>query len=631
MSLLESIHSPADLKPFTPDQLQTLAQEVREFMVAAVAGTGGHLASSLGAVELTIALLKVFNLPRDKVVWDVGHQSYTHKLLTGRRERFASLRQTGGLSGFPKREESPYDAFNTGHSSTSISAALGMARARDLAGRAQKIVAVIGDGSLSNGLALEALNDAGHKKTDLLVVLNDNRMSISKPVGGISNYLNQIITGARYNRIKTKLEGLVAALPGFGKSALKLTNYLEEIAKGLIVPGVLFEELGFRYLGPVDGHDLPHLVQTLERVSVLPGPILLHVLTQKGKGFEHAERDPETFHGISEFDACTGEPKATCGTTYSQAFARSLLALARKDPHVVAIVAAMTSGTALDEFAVALPERFFDVGIAESHAVTLAAGMACEGLRPVVVIYSTFLQRAYDQVVHDVCLQNLPVVFALDRAGLVGEDGPTHHGVFDLAYLRHIPNLSIFAPSDEQELAGMLATALAHPGPVAIRYPRGVVCAGTDPAGADKVPFGQARLVRPGKDLTLLGLGNMLAPCLRAAELLAQAGIQAAVVDPRSVKPLDAELIVRLARETGKLITVEDHVLAGGFGSAVLECLSAQGITVPVVRLGFPDQFIEQGRKQDLLERYGLTAEQIAAKAMAWFNRPTPVPTPTKP
>ncbi|MBN1594716.1 1-deoxy-D-xylulose-5-phosphate synthase, partial [candidate division FCPU426 bacterium] len=421
MALLQSIHSPADVKKISFAQLEQLAVEIRNFMVTAVAATGGHLASSLGAVELTLALHRVLDLPRDQVVWDVGHQTYAHKILTGRRGRFSTLRQLNGLSGFPKREESPYDAFNTGHSSTSISAALGMARARDLAEGKNKIVAVIGDGSLSNGLAMEALNDAGHIKTDLLVILNDNRMSISTPVGGISNYLNQIITGRVYNRLKEQIEGLLGSIPAVGKSALGLTHYLEEIAKGLIVPGVLFEELGFRYIGPIDGHDVEQVVTTLERVLAFSGPVLLHVLTRKGKGFEYAERDPVSFHGTPKFNADTGERQSCAGVSFSQVFARQLLQLAHKDHKIVAVVAAMTAGTALEEFAEKLPERFFDVGIAESHAVTLAAGMAAGGLKPVVAIYSTFLQRAYDQILHDVCLQNLPVVFALDRAGLVGE------------------------------------------------------------------------------------------------------------------------------------------------------------------------------------------------------------------
>lgn len=617
MSLLEKIQSPADVKAFSRKELLQLAAEIRSFMVEAVSETGGHLASSLGAVELTLALHHVLQLPQDKIVWDVGHQTYAHKLLTGRREQFRKLRQFQGISGFPKREESEYDAFNTGHSSTSISAALGMARARDLAGEKHKVVAVIGDGSLSNGLALEALNDAGHKKTDLLTILNDNRMSISTPVGGLSNYLNQIITGRMYNRLKDQVEGLLAAIPAVGKPALKLTNYLEEITKGLIVPGVLFEELGLRYLGPVDGHDLNVLLTTLERVRELSGPILLHVITQKGKGFEHAEKNPVAFHGIPKFDTCTGESKTCPALTFSQAFSQSLLHLADQDERVVAIVAAMTSGTSLENFAKALPKRFFDVGIAEGHAVTMAAGLAAGGLRPVVAIYSTFLQRAYDQVLHDVCLQNLPVVFALDRAGVVGEDGPTHHGIFDIAYLRHMPNMVILAPSDEQELLGMLKSAMKRNGPTAIRYPRGNVPSGEIQLDQAPIPIGQARLAQPGQDVLLLGLGNMLPPALAAAKLLASQGVQAAVMDPRSVKPLDAEAICQAAQSTGAVVTVEDHVISGGFGSAVLELLQARGLAhIPVQCLGFPDEIIVQGSCEQLYKKYELTAEDITRKTL---------------
>jgi len=618
MSLLQSINSPSDLKSLSLDKLRQLGEEVRSFMVETVSKTGGHLASSLGAVELTIALHRVLDLPEDLIVWDVGHQTYTHKLLTGRRDRFHTLRQMNGLSGFPKREESPFDSFNTGHSSTSISAALGMARARDLTGKKHKVVAVIGDGSLSNGLALEALNDAGHKKTDLLVILNDNRMSISRPVGGLSNYLNRIITGRIYNRLKEQVEGLLAAIPAVGKSALGLTRYLEEIAKGLIVPGVLFEELGFRYLGPVDGHDLELMLSTLERILTLSGPIMLHVITQKGKGFEHAERNPVAFHGTPEFDTSTGESKVCPAMTFSQAFSQSLLHLAQKDEKIVSIVAAMTSGTALDEFAEKLPERFFDVGIAEGHAVTLAAGLATSGFKPVVAIYSTFLQRAYDQILHDVCLQNLPVIFALDRAGLVGEDGPTHHGVFDIAYLRHMPNMTIFAPSDENELAGMLKTAVNRDGPTAIRYPRGVVPGRMVKLDQPAIPLGQARVLCHGRDAAILGLGNMLAPALQAADCLKKQGIKVTVIDARSIKPLDEKTIIRAVQESRVTVTVEDHVVSGGFGSAVLELIQARQLeSIRIVCMGLPDTFVEQGSREELFAKYHLTPEGIERQVLA--------------
>lgn len=615
--LLPKIQSPADLKKLSLADLKTLAQELRQQIIHTVSQTGGHLASSLGAVELTLALHRVFDTPEDAVVWDVGHQTYAHKLLTGRQARFSTLRQYGGISGFPKREESPYDAFNTGHSSTSISAALGLARARDLAGKKQKVIAVIGDGSISNGLALEALNDAGHLKTDLLVILNDNRMSINGPVGGLSNYLNQILTGRMYNQLKGKIEGLVASIPSVGKSALKLTYYLEEIAKGLFVPGVLFEELGFRYFGPCDGHDLESLLATLERVKSLPGPIFLHVHTRKGKGFEFAEQDPVAFHGTPQFDACTGKSKSRPALTYSQAFAQTLLHLAEKNPKVVAIVAAMTSGTALDAFAREMPQRFIDVGIAEGHAVTLAAGLAAGGFRPVVAIYSTFLQRAYDQILHDVCLQNLPVIFAVDRAGVVGEDGPTHHGLYDLAFLRHLPNMSVFAPADEKDLVGMLKTAVAHRGPVAIRYPRGSVAGGCVDLKEPAIPLGKARVLRPGTDVAILALGNLGAPALAAAEQLARRRVQALVLNPRSVKPLDAEALRRAARRVRAILTVEDHVVCGGFGGAVLEWLHAEGLSrLPVRCLGFPDRVIGQGTREQLFAAHGLTPAGIAEAAL---------------
>lgn len=623
MLLLANIQSPAEVKLLSPEELKQLASELRAFLVSSVAETGGHLASSLGAVELALALCRVFQPPQDAIVWDVGHQAYAYKILTGRRDRFRTLRRFGGLCGFPRREENPCDAFNTGHSSTSISAALGLARARDLAGGLNRVVAVIGDGSISNGLAWEGLNDAGHRKTDLLVILNDNRMSISKPVGGLSNYLNRIITGSSYNRLKQKVENLVASIPKVGQTALRMTNTLEELVKGLLVPGVLFEELGFRYLGPIDGHDLDQLLPTLERVRNLTGPILLHVITRKGKGFEHAERNPEVFHGTPPFDVATGRREMSAGMSYSKAFSDALLRRAREDRRIVAITAAMTSGTVLDEFAEQLPERFFDVGIAEGHAVTMAAGLAAGGYRPVVAVYSTFMQRAYDNLVHDVCLQNLPVILALDRAGLVGEDGPTHHGVFDIAYLRHMPNMAVFAPSSAQELAGMLRTALKREGPTAIRYPRGAAFCESPGTGELEVPLGRARVVREGGDVAIFGLGNMLQPALAAAAALERKGVRAAVIDPRSVKPLDAEILTRAALETGAVLTVEDHALAGGFGSAVLELFRQQGVLARMAMdaIGLPDVFIEHGSVPELFRKYGLTAEAIEARCLRLLEK----------
>jgi 1-deoxy-D-xylulose-5-phosphate synthase len=623
MPILESIQSPRDLKKLSLPELELLAAEVRDFMVRAVAATGGHLASSLGAVDLTVALYRFFSPPVDQVIWDVGHQAYAHKILTGRREQFAQLRQFGGLSGFPKREESPFDVLTSGHSSTSISAALGLARGRDRLRRKHRVVAVIGDGSISNGLALEGLNDAGRSRTDLLVILNDNRMSISAPVGGLANYLNRIITGTLYNTWKPRVESLIKAIPGVGAAALKLTYFFEEAAKGLVTPGMLFEELGFRYFGPVDGHDLSELIPLLERVRALSGPILLHVQTQKGKGYAPAEKNPVGFHGTPKFDAASGERQRGSGFTFSQAFAQTLLAEARRDPKIVAVVAAMTAGTGLEAFAEKLPQQFYDVGIAEGHAVTMASGLAAAGLRPVVAVYSTFLQRAYDQIFHDVCLQNLPVVFAVDRAGLVGEDGPTHHGVFDLAYLRHLPNMRILAPSNARELAGMLKGALRSPGPIALRYPRGLAAAAPLSAVRSVILPGRAKVLRRGHDLAILALGPLVEPALQAAELLRARKIEATVVDARSVKPLDEALLRRLAETTKAFLTVEDHALAGGFGSAVLEFLESAGLLSGAVleRIGLPDHFVEQGTIAQLRQKYGLTAEGIEKRCLALVKK----------
>lgn len=627
MSLLAQITKPEDIKKFTLAQLETLANELREHIVDTVAKTGGHLASSLGAVELTIALHRVFSTPKDKIVWDVGHQTYGHKLLTGRQAQFQQLRQYRGLAGFPKREESEYDTFNTGHSSTSISAALGMARARDLAQADNKVIAVIGDGSISNGLALEALNDAGHKKTNLLVILNDNSMSISPAVGGLSDSLHQIITGRIYNRIKPQVDRIIASIPAVGKSALKLTNYIEEIAKGLIVPGILFEELGFRYFGPVNGHDLGQLMETFNRLSDLQGPLLLHVKTKKGKGFEYAEENPVAFHGTPQFDKATGQTRTCEELTFSKAFSRSLIKLAEEDKKVVAITAAMTSGTALDDFARLMPERFFDVGIAEGHAVTMAAGMATQGFRPVVVIYSTFMQRAYDMIMHDVCLQNLPVVFAMDRAGLVGEDGPTHHGVFDIAFLRHLPNLAMVAPSNDEEMAGLLKTALNHNGPIAIRYPRGAANLCADALTTiTAIPLGHAKVVRPGKDVLIIAVGQMVSHAEMAAVQLKKKGIDAAIINPLSLKPLDKKTIISWAKKIKKVLTIEDHVLAGGFGSSLLELFNQAGVIVEIECLGYPDQFVEQGSREALFKQYHLDPAGIVQHVMTKLTGGTKKP-----
>ncbi len=623
-AILDQIGSTADLKRLSLMELRELAGELREEIIDTVSRTGGHLASSLGVVELTIALHRVFNTPDDQIVWDVGHQAYAHKLLTGRRGRFSTLRQLDGLSGFPKREESPFDAFDVGHSSTSISAALGMAAARDATGGKEKVVAVIGDGSLTAGLAFEGLNQAGHLKKDLIVILNDNEMSISPNVGAISSFLSRKLSSDLFVRFKKETENFLGHLPGFGKELIGLARRAEESIKGFLTPGMLFEAFGFDYFGPIDGNRLEDLVETLGNVSRLKGPVLVHVLTRKGMGYPPAEEHPATFHGVGPFDRESGEVAEAKGgaQSYTGVFGQTLLDLAGADDRVVAITAAMKEGTGLGPFAERFPERFFDVGIAEQHAVTFAAGMACRGLRPVVALYSTFLQRAYDNVLHDVCLQNLPVVFALDRGGLVGADGPTHHGVFDLSYLRHIPNLVFMAPRNEIELQRALATALQSPGPFAFRYPRG------KGEGLELLPhpepltIGRGEKLREGADGTVFALGATVGPALAAAETLAAEGIDLAVIDARFLKPLDGELLSAEARRTGAVVTVEENVLQGGFGSAVLEFFEEAGLSPRVLRLGLPDRFVEQGSQAELWARYGLDPSGIAGSLREFFRHP---------
>ena len=595
-------------------------------MIETVSRNGGHLAASLGAVELAIALHYVFTSPADKLIWDVGHQSYAHKLLTGRGEAFSTLRQPGGLGGFPRREESEHDAFGTGHGSTSIAAALGLAKGRDLAGSSEQVIAIIGDGAMTGGLALEALNAAGHLKSQLLVVLNDNAMSIGQSVGALAGYLSRLRTDPHYLRAKDDFEQAMRRLP-LGESLLGAVERVKDGLKQLLVPGMLFEELGFTYLGPVDGHDLEALITRLRQAHKLRRPALLHVLTQKGKGYPPAEEDACRWHRCDAFDIETGEPvSASSRHTFTRAFGDTLVELAEADSRLVAITAAMRDGTGLSAFAERFPDRFFDVGMAEQTAVAFAAGLAARGLRPVVAIYSTFLQRAYDQILHDVALQNLRVVFALDRAGLVGEDGPTHHGAFDLSYLRHIPGLAIMAPADLEELAAMLKFALQHPGPVALRYPRGEG-AGSLCGSPDPIALGQARVLMPGEDLTLFAVGSMVGPALAAAERLREQGVKAGVVNARFVKPLDERLLCELAQETGRVVTIEENSLPGGFGSAVLEALSAANLArIPVLRLGLPDEFVGQGPREWLLESAGLGAEQIAEQALAFALSQAPTP-----
>ena len=618
MRLLEKINNPGDLKLLKPDQLPQLAKEIREEIVRTVSKTGGHLASSLGVVELTIALHFVFDTPKDKIVWDVGHQSYAHKLLTGRREQFHTLRQHGGISGFPRREESVYDTFNVGHSSTSLSAALGMAEARCIKGEKHSVIAVIGDGSLTAGLAWEGLNQAGDMKKDLIVILNDNELSISPNVGALSAYLTRIITGQFYNRFVNEMTAFIKTVPGVGKSVLRVVKQSEEFLKKLLAPGLIFEELGFRYIGPISGHRFDHLLDNLRNIKNLSGPILVHVLTSKGKGYKPAEKDPVRFHGTGPFEIKTGKSlsKKSLVPTYTEVFADTLIKLARKDKTIIAITAGMPSGTGLDEFSKEFPMRFFDVGIAEQHAITFAAGMAAEGLRPVTAIYSTFLQRSYDQILHDVCYQQLPVVFVLDRAGIVGEDGATHNGLFDLSYLRSIPNIIIMSPKDENELQHMLKTALQCNGPVAVRYPRGKGYGAKLDEEIKTLKIGEAEVLQGGDDLVILAIGATVYPALHAARELEEEKIKVGVVNSRFVKPLDRDLICDLAGKVGKIITIEENVLPGGFGSSVLEVLGESGIQgVKVKCLGVNDVFLEHGAQSILRKKYGLDTEGIVRSA----------------
>ncbi|MDO7786401.1 1-deoxy-D-xylulose-5-phosphate synthase [Desulforamulus aquiferis] len=616
-SLLKKIYSPQDLQSLSHKELTTLAAEIRETIVNTVAVTGGHLAPNLGVVELTIALHKVFNSSVDRIIWDVGHQSYVHKLLTGRHGQFDTLRQFGGISGFPKPEESIHDAFGAGHSSTSISAALGMALARDLKGDKYSVVAVIGDGSMTGGMAFEALNHAGHLQKDLIVILNDNEMSIAPNVGALSGYLSRLRTDPKYSRSKDEISELLQKLP-HGKKLLKVVDRLKDSLKYLVVPGMFFEELGFTYLGPVDGHDIKGVSTMLQQAKACGGPVLVHLLTQKGRGYGPAEKNPDRFHGVGPFEVSTGTLKKSAGApSYTEIFGQTLVKLAKDDQTIIGITAAMPAGTGLNPFAKEFPERYFDVGIAEQHAITMAAGMAASGYKPVTAIYSTFMQRAYDQVLHDVCLQNLPVTIAMDRAGLVGDDGPTHHGVFDISMLRNIPNLVIMTPKDENELQHMLNTAVHHGGPAAVRYPRGAGEGVSLDEKLEKLPIGKAELLREGNDIVLLALGNMVPEAIQAAEILHAKGVRATVINARFIKPLDQELIIKYAKVIKNIVTIEEHVLMGGFGSAVIELLESEGINdVAIKCIGLPDRFIEHGKQDILRANYGLTADGIVETVM---------------
>lgn len=622
--ILDWIDSPRQLKELSPVELETLAMELRRFIITNVAKTGGHLAPSLGVVDLTVALHRVFNCPQDKIVWDVGHQAYAHKILTGRREQFPTLRQKDGITGFPNRGESPYDSFGVGHSSTSISAALGMAIARDLSGAKNHVIAVIGDGALTGGEAFEALNHAGDLGKKLIVILNDNEMSIERNVGAMSEYLAKIRTAPQYHRAKKDLEGILRSIPRIGDTVLKTAEHIKDSVRTFLVPGGLFEEMGFTYAGPIDGHNIRLLLEVLEQAKQMEGPVLLHVLTKKGKGYLPAEIEPDKFHGIGRFDLTTGEVQKKTGQaiSYTAVFSKTLIDLAKKNENIVAVTAAMPAGTGLKAFGEAFPERMLDVGIAEQHAVTMAAGLAAEGKRPVVALYSTFAQRAYDQILHDVCLQNLPVVFGLDRAGLVGEDGATHHGVFDFSYLRPLPHMTIMAPKDENELRRMLATALGLQGPAAVRYPRGSGLGVSLDDELIPVPVGKAEVLRKGGQVAFLAIGNMVDNALQAAVILAKSGIEATVINARFVKPLDTDLLRQLAGQMQLLVTMEENVLAGGFGSAVLEFLADAGLTKPaVLRLGLPDQFIEQGTVSQLQEMYNLSPATAAAAVQKFLEK----------
>ena len=618
--LLDSINSPADLKKLSVDKLPVLAQEIRELIINTVASSGGHLASSLGAVELITGLHYCLNTPEDIIIWDVGHQAYAHKILTGRKDRFPTLRKAGGLSGFPNKYESEYDVFTTGHGSTSISTALGIASARDLENKNYKVVAVIGDASFGGGMAFEALNHAGHLHKNMLVILNDNEMSISKSVGALSKYLNRIITAPAYNRIRKDVEGLLSRVPRFGFRVIRSARRLEEGLKNLLVPGMLFEELGFRYFGPIDGNDITTVVNTLKNIIGLNEPILLHVLTKKGKGYSFAEKGPEKFHGVSSFDVDTGEKVAIAKDIvpeegFTKAFGNKIIEIAREDKRIVAITAAMPEGTGLDKFANLFPDRFFDVGMAEQHAVGFAAGLAKAGFKPVVAIYSTFLQRSYDQIFHDVCLQNLNVIFMLDRAGLVGEDGPTHHGAFDMSYIRNLPNIVSMAPKDEEELKSMLSWAVSYgKGPVAIRYPRGTSYAFM-PSSKNSLPinYGKGELLKEGKDATMVSVGYMSNIALEAASFLLKDGIDAEVINARFIKPIDMELVGQSVLKTGRLFTIEEGVSIGGFGSGVLELIIDKIEKDTIIKnIALPDKFIEHGDRQALLDKYGLSSKKIA-------------------
>jgi len=617
MTLLSSIDSPGDLKKLQEDQLDDLAREIRQYLVDIISSVGGHLASSLGAVELTIALHYLYNTPQDKIFWDVGHQGYIHKLLTGRREALKHIRQYGGISGFLKREESPYDVFGAGHASTAISAALGAAKARDLQDKNYRIIAVIGDGSMTGGLAYEGLNNAGAAVSDITVILNDNHMSISKNVGAMSRYLVNMVSNPLYQKLRTKIWELTGKVPR-SEMIRTLAKRLEESVKTLIIPGMLFEDLGFKYYGPVNGHNIDELISIMRNIKDLSGPQLLHVMTTKGKGFEAAEENPTKYHGIKAAIP-ESQPETPKLPAYLNVFGTSLVELAEKDREIVAVTAAMTEGTGLVEFSNKIPDRFFDVGIAEGHAVTFAGGLAIEGIKPVVAIYSTFLQRAFDHVLHDICMQKLPVVFCLDRAGIVGEDGPTHHGCFDISYLSCIPHMIVTAPKDGREMRNLLYTAVNYnSGPFSIRYPKASVPDNDWNAPFEKIPIGSWELLKEGRDVLIMAVGSMVHPALSAAGILAKQGIKAGVVNARFIKPFDREFLIKNIGKYEHFVTIEENTLEGGFGDRIMRFFVEQKWRTEALRsIGIPDKFVTHGTRGQLLEILGLMPVSIAERITA--------------
>jgi 1-deoxy-D-xylulose-5-phosphate synthase len=623
LNILDKINSPADLKKIPREDLPKLALEIRQLIVNVVSKTGGHLASSLGVVELTIALHYVFDVPKDKIIWDVGHQAYAHKLITGRRNLFHTLRQLGGISGFPKISESPYDAFTTGHSSTSISSGLGIATAKVLKKESSKVIAVIGDGSMTAGLAFEGLNQAGDIHKDMIVILNDNDHSIAQNVGALSSLLSRTFSAKYLQDFKKEFGGFLKSLPKIGKDAYQYAKRAEESFKAFVTPGMLFEAFNFDYFGPIKGHRLNHLIDMLTNIKNIDGPVLLHVTTQKGKGYAPAEDNPVYFHGVGSFEVKTGDKVASTKSppTYTQIFGDTMVELGKTNDKIVAVTAAMPEGTGLAKFSQQFPDRFFDVGIAEQHGVTFSAGLALEGFKPVVAIYSTFLQRAYDQILHDVCLESLPVIFAVDRGGIVGEDGPTHHGLLDLSFLRSMPNMVVMAPKNGAELRRMMTTAVDHNGPIALRYPRGPVPHFHFDESTGPIPIGKAEILKSGDDLLILAIGSTVDDALSAHQILSEKDIHATVVNSRFVKPLDTDLVCELAKKIPRIITIEENLLQGGFGSAVLEVLTDKGINnIKVHRIGVENTFVEHGERNTLRKKYGVDADSIVKAAMALMS-----------